>query len=340
MQTSPGTIKYPVYEDGKEFFTTNFGKSTYKFMFNEDYINPFSEHNYVFRKRKKLGQFIRCDEHLFLQEDTDLNNYYLIIRKSKMYDWVVNEYEKNKKIREYEKLFNQCFKNLFFNRFLNYNTEALRFIQEIVIPKDDLDKINSLIESFNLMHISEFIFQIIMKAQQTYIKRYYYFDFKNSHSILEKDDLNILNILAGPTEIIKNSERLMNLLKIEFKYECNVKREITSTKIQNRIIKFLEDDFYNRIGIKWYDVSINKKPMDLNPLNFFIYPLVRSIHSFFLKTKTIELKNKKSSSMELECIAQILEFALIPIKNKENKILQMKDDRERIIRIVRNWVHK
>ncbi len=304
-----------------------------------------SRWTYVFHFKKPDGFFSEVVYEKFPVEDmrTDLPKFELEEFKLFKTDIPASDEQLSRR-----NLYN-VFLNEFFTPIFKVGMRELDDLEidifKLVIPKERLKKICDFIQICGLENYKDFILFLIAKIEQIYVRDVEFYDRPEQRKIIKE----------FPNEV----KKLHRILKIS---ECDYSYSKTEKPILEQIvfhyntesIKINDDSLLSNINdstIEYYNNGARKNwekqllsfpnVYDENQLpNQFRHRLCNVLHSFFKGVNAFKFDNKKTTDLEIEVIARILDFANVKFHNKNDEEFDIDIDLSSIRSHIRNAIKR
>ncbi len=216
----------------------------------------------------------------------------------------------------------------------------------LVIPKEKLKKICDFIQVCGLENHKDFVLFLIAKIEQIYVRDVEFYDRPEQRKIIKE----FPNEVKKLHQVLKISERDYSYSKTEkpilkqivFHYNT-----IESIKINDdSLLSNINDstiEYYNNGARKNWEKQLLSFPnvYDENQLpNQFRHRLCNVLHNFLNGINAFKFDDKKTTDLEIEVIARILDFAHVKFYNKNDEEFDIDVDLTSIRQHIRNSIKR
>ncbi|GAB4015284.1 hypothetical protein GCM10028808_40190 [Spirosoma migulaei] len=209
----------------------------------------------------------------------------------------------------------------------------------VILPKKIYHEIINCINSYNLLHISSLLFEIISVAQKKYIDEIEFWERPENQKLLTTAEAETKNAY----KVVKNidtsewekgkGKRPPELLRINFVFQ-NETIKVSHPWLAKEFIEHFKE-YYDKLPYKDWRLDLKRYPErfeDNRKKEQFKYKLALSLYNLLTKEKIFLLGEHKYPNDLMLCIAKIIEFCSIPVGNEENDNIKIK--------LVRNWLKR
>jgi ABC-type maltose transport system permease subunit len=237
------------------------------------------------------------------------------------------------------RMFIDYFKEVFEEKaFIDGYMPSHKFFK-VVLPKKLYYEILNCINSYELLHISSLLLEIISVAQEKYVEEIEFWErpenqrlvataeveTKNAYKVVEKIDTS---------EWIKGkAKRPPELLRINFVFQDETVK-VSHPWLAKEFIEHFKR-YYDKLPYKDWKVDLLRYPErfeDNRKKQQFKYKLALSLYNLLTKENFFILDEHKFPNDLMLFIAKIIEFCLIPVGKEENDDIKIK--------LVRNWLKR
>jgi hypothetical protein len=237
----------------------------------------------------------------------------------------------------------EFFKEVFHEKAFEQGYQPSHKYFRIILPKSKYEDIINCINKYELLHIRSLIFEIIAIAQEIYTRDIAFWEEPANKKLItsaEKETAKTIELLEKlDTKAFRHSQgknkKFSRLLGINFILSDG------PVKVEHQWLasEFVEHfrDYYDNLHFKDW-----KKELARYPHNFdedrdklqFRFRLAQALYSLFTKSGLFPLDETAPTPNKLMlCIAEIMEFCLIPVAN-EGELDTVK------AKSVRNWIKR
>ena len=237
------------------------------------------------------------------------------------------------------RMFIDYFKEVFEERaFIDGYMPSHKYFK-VILPKGIYNDIMKCINSYKLLYISSLLLEIISVAQKKFVEEIEYWERPENQKIIstaEAETQNAYKVVDSidDSEFLKgNAKTPPELLRINFVFK-NETIKVSHPWLAKEFIQHFKE-YYDKLPYKNWRIDLKRYPErfeENRKKQQFKYKLALSIYNLLTKENLFQLNEHKYPNELILCIAQIMEFCLIPIGKEEN------DDMK--IKLVRNWLQR
>ncbi len=303
---------------------------------------------YVFEFQTEFGFFHPVDDY-GLERDTETEaqfpKFNLVTRKlfkrpsRPPYDeWIKNT-------NRLQGLLNDYFREVFVYSqmdklfFLDFD------ITLIIIPKEDLAKLEKTIKKSKLPEFQDFIIYLAAKIQKIFIKEIEHYESKEYQKQVKniKDEcdkiIRVVDLHNQKKKYGPNAPHPPELKKITFSFDKVKNISIRDPVIILRIMDAIVPG-YNEERLNQWKGDMESLPEQIYTPNHFKNQykirLSKVLHKFFIEQTRFKSSRSKTPNDLISLVVTLFEVAKIPIKDKNGEQVI---ENSRKIKIVRNWIN-
>ena len=240
----------------------------------------------------------------------------------------------------------------FFTQVLEKEPLAISpFYTKIILPKSKYNEIDRFIKKYSLGDIKDSLFELIAKIQSKYIIDIIYRqreDHLEKVKNIHKEVRKVVEVIErwrpdGQRKLLSelSPDEKYELSQIKFVFKDNINKDKT-IKIEDEglVGEFIEHfrNYYNNLPHKNWRTDLNRyaeRYTDNDKKNKFKYNVAISFYNLLTQTNLFKVSGETLTPNRLMlCIANLLEFCLIPVTDDDDELDENK------VKAIRNWVNR